>query len=357
MIAVVALWAWIFGSGADLAGVQDDGPWAVLYLANWHFIADSGGYWESFAQPSMFDHLWSLAIEEQFYLLWPIVLVAIWKWSSRPTRTLVILTGIGGGVVVAVDGAAVRRRRTDPGVHGHRHPRGVVAGRCARRDRTRPPLRSSRSWPRLGDAHRDADRRARRLRRMVVGRHRRSELGHVVSRWPAGAFAGVRGDHLVVVALDRGWLVRGFGWRPLVWIGVLSYGLYLWHWPIYTILSAERTGLDGAGAARRAARRFGAGRVRLVPARRRSDPPPGAVGARTFGDGRARRVGRRPARRSCSCCRTRRSRSPSSMPAAIALPAPPPTLPDEPAASRTRRRRPVRPTTPRDRGRGGDRGP
>ena len=32
----------------------------------------------------MFDHLWSLAIEEQFYLLWPIVLVAIWKWSKRP---------------------------------------------------------------------------------------------------------------------------------------------------------------------------------------------------------------------------------------------------------------------------------
>ena len=77
---------------------QDDGPWAVLYVANWHFIADSGGYWESFAQPSMFDHLWSLAIEEQFYLLWPLVLVAIWKWSSRPTRTLVVGSGVAIGL-------------------------------------------------------------------------------------------------------------------------------------------------------------------------------------------------------------------------------------------------------------------
>ena len=51
----------------------------------------------------------------------------------------------------------------------------------------------------------------------------------------------------LVVALDRGWFVRGFGWRPLVWVGVMSYGLYLWHWPIYTILSPERTGLDGLG--------------------------------------------------------------------------------------------------------------
>ena len=45
MIALVALWSWLFGSGADLAGVQDDGPWAVVYLANWHFIAESSGYW------------------------------------------------------------------------------------------------------------------------------------------------------------------------------------------------------------------------------------------------------------------------------------------------------------------------
>jgi hypothetical protein len=35
-------------------------------------------------------------------------------------------------------------------------------------------------------------------------------------------------------------------WRPLVWVGVRSYGLYLWHWPVYVMLTSERTGLDGA---------------------------------------------------------------------------------------------------------------
>ena len=49
----------------------------------------------------------------------------------------------------------------------------------------------------------------------------------------------------LVVAADRGWFVRGLGWRPLAWIGVLSYGLYLWHWPIYVVLSPQRTGIDG----------------------------------------------------------------------------------------------------------------
>ncbi len=98
MIVIAALWAWLFGSLADLAGVEGDGPWAVFYVANWHFIAQSGGYWESFTEPSMFDHLWSLAIEEQFYLVWPIAVLAIWRWSRRPVRTLAVICAVAIGL-------------------------------------------------------------------------------------------------------------------------------------------------------------------------------------------------------------------------------------------------------------------
>jgi hypothetical protein len=49
----------------------------------------------------------------------------------------------------------------------------------------------------------------------------------------------------LAVCARQGRIPRGLGWGPLVVIGTLSYGLYLWHWPIYVILSPERTGLDG----------------------------------------------------------------------------------------------------------------
>ncbi len=244
MIAVVALWAWIFGSGADLAGVKDDGPWAVAYLANWHFIAESGGYWQSFAEPSMFDHLWSLAIEEQFYLLWPIVLVAIWKWSKRPARTLLILTVAGVtmsflSMLLLYDGIEPTRvyMGTDT------RAASLLVGALAATEPARRLARRTVGW--LGE------RTGLAIAALVV---------FIGWSWVAvdGASSGLlyRGGLLahsiacaviisLVVALDRGWLVRGFALRPLVWVGVLSYGLYLWHWPVYIVLSPERTGLDG----------------------------------------------------------------------------------------------------------------
>jgi peptidoglycan/LPS O-acetylase OafA/YrhL len=83
LIAVVALGAWFLGTPAELDGVRRTGGWALAYMANWHFITQADGYWVSFDQPSMFDHLWSLAIEEQFYVVWPLVVLAVWKFSQR----------------------------------------------------------------------------------------------------------------------------------------------------------------------------------------------------------------------------------------------------------------------------------
>ena len=69
---------------------------AALYVANWVTIVDQGSYFARFAPPLPLDHLWSLAIEEQFYLLWPFLLLAmIWLLRSRPRMALVTLVLAG----------------------------------------------------------------------------------------------------------------------------------------------------------------------------------------------------------------------------------------------------------------------
>ena len=56
----------LFADTGEWIVARTDAPWAQFYVANWHLIASGNSYWDSFAAPSAFEHLWSLAIEEQF---------------------------------------------------------------------------------------------------------------------------------------------------------------------------------------------------------------------------------------------------------------------------------------------------
>lgn len=246
MIAAVAVWSWLFGSAADLDGVKSDGIFGLLYVANWHFIADSSGYWASFAQPSMFDHLWSLAIEEQFYVVWPLVVLGIWRGSKRPQRTLLIVAIAGvvaslTAMLLLYDGGDPTRVYMGTDTRAASLLMGVIAATN--------PARSL--------ARRLAAYLGSRLGLVIA-----LIAGGILCSWFVvdGAGAGLlyRGGLLahsaacalliaLVVCSQQGRVSRHLGWGPLVWIGVISYGLYLWHWPLYVILSPERTGLDGVG--------------------------------------------------------------------------------------------------------------
>ena len=90
LLVVVTVITTIVASVPERAATLDDGPWAQAYLANWHAIAGHRDYWASFELPRMFGHLWSLAIEEQFYLVWPVI-VGLIAWRSRNAHRTVIV--------------------------------------------------------------------------------------------------------------------------------------------------------------------------------------------------------------------------------------------------------------------------
>lgn len=93
LLVVVVVFFRLFADTGQWIIARNDVVWAQFYMANWHQIYSGSGYWDAFAAPSAFEHLWSLAIEEQFYLAWPVLVIVAWRIGRA--RGLAALTSIG----------------------------------------------------------------------------------------------------------------------------------------------------------------------------------------------------------------------------------------------------------------------
>ena len=102
LIVGVALYCVFIAQPAELSRIRGDSLATIAYIANWHSIASGQDYWALFRAPSPLEHTWSLAIEEQFYLVWPLVFVGLLAWWKRRTPQAVLVVALLGAAVSTV---------------------------------------------------------------------------------------------------------------------------------------------------------------------------------------------------------------------------------------------------------------
>jgi len=250
VLAAVAVYGATAAPPATRSGLRWDGVASLLYVANWRFVFGHQSYFASFAVPSPLRHLWSLAVEEQWYVVWPPVLIGLLRLQGQRRTASRRLETVLGVLAVLTLASFAQMLRLDLITHG------------------------------AADAGRSYYGTDTHIQVLLIG----AMLAVARLRWPPdpsgrtswASLAGLGGAAVCVlmfveVAGSDRWLYRGgfavfaiaaaavvsaavsprgtplshfLSTAPLRAIGRVSYGLYLWHWPVDVYLNPTRVHLS-----------------------------------------------------------------------------------------------------------------
>ncbi|MGH3345855.1 MAG: acyltransferase family protein [Nocardioides sp.] len=206
----------------DRVEIVDDAQSALLWFANWHFLGESGDYFATDVDRSPFLHFWSLSIEEQFYLAFPVVLLLLTKvgrrWAVKVLAVL-LLASVASQLYWAQADPTHAYYGTDARIYQ------PLAGAVLALVVHRLPLGGGKRWATAAAVG------------LVGFLLLSSGLVDISPSWRGLAATAAAVALIASVSVSaRGLIARGLSQPVLVFLGKISYGTYLWHWPVILAL-------------------------------------------------------------------------------------------------------------------------
>jgi peptidoglycan/LPS O-acetylase OafA/YrhL len=247
MLAVVgAMAAFVYRDAAP--AFRTDAIASLFYVNNWWYIAADQSYFEFIGRPPLLKHLWSLAIEEQFYLIWPLITLVLLKFGKRRAVLFTALFGaiastVWMGILAVSNGYPDLADPSRAYFGTDSHIMGLLLG-AALATVWRPGRLSTKLAP--GAQAMIMTIGVAALAGVLWVFFQVGEFSSALYRGGFLAFAALVCVLLAAASHPGTPLGRMLGTQPWRYIGQRSYGLYLWHWPVFMVTRPDLdVGIDG----------------------------------------------------------------------------------------------------------------